>query len=84
MPFAVASFAAVVSLAERIAVQPLAASTFADAEASTNVVISAWRGTTKTIVEGIDEVCFTSFPYFDLDNTCGSGRALTNYPYMED
>ena len=44
VPFAVASFAAVVSLAERIAVPPLAASPFADAVASTNVVISAWRG----------------------------------------
>ena len=48
---AIASFAAAVSLAGRIAVSPLAPSSFADAETSTNVAISAWSGSRTFTVD---------------------------------
>ncbi len=51
MLHAIASFAAAVSLAERIAVPPLAPSSFADAEASTNVALSAWSGSRMFTVD---------------------------------
>ena len=51
VPVAVASFAAAISFAERIAVPPLAPSSFADAEASTNAAISAWAGSRTLTID---------------------------------
>ena len=51
VPFAVTSFAAAISIAGRIAVPPLAPSPFADAEASTNVALTAWGGSRTLTID---------------------------------